>query len=432
MKYIDKHNVAISTILAFALLPLSGFATDMYLPSFPTMANIFNTSEESIQLTLVVFVVTSGIGQLFAGTFVDRFGRYRLGLVSLLIFALSSFAIALSRSIELVIVMRVIQGLAVAVIVVSKRAFFMDVHSGDKLKHYTSLFSIIWATAPIVAPFLGALLHEYFAWRSNFYFLGAATLILLLLELRFSGETIKMFHALNYKSLLKAYSTKLSNADFAMALAVIGLCFSNVITYNLASPFIIERIFQQSAVTTGNSSLLSGLAILAGGLISKATIRRRITDKLLIAGPFLIILPLVMLATMNYSPSMTSMIMIVLPLHIASGFTFNTFYTYAFTRFSTHAGIVSGLIGGSTFLITSAVTYSLSAVMTIETPIMLAFAYLAIQILLIAAITVFVLVRQNGALFTGSDSVVNTPFNEVSSDTRDVPVGMLRDEPITK
>jgi MFS transporter, DHA1 family, multidrug resistance protein len=31
-------NERISTLLAFALIPLSGFATDIYLPSMPSMA----------------------------------------------------------------------------------------------------------------------------------------------------------------------------------------------------------------------------------------------------------------------------------------------------------------------------------------------------------------------------------------------------------
>ena len=35
--YIKEKNQKIATILAFALIPLSGFATDIYIPSLPTM-----------------------------------------------------------------------------------------------------------------------------------------------------------------------------------------------------------------------------------------------------------------------------------------------------------------------------------------------------------------------------------------------------------
>ena len=38
MKGIKPQHRTISNFLAFALLPLSGFATDIYLPSLPGMA----------------------------------------------------------------------------------------------------------------------------------------------------------------------------------------------------------------------------------------------------------------------------------------------------------------------------------------------------------------------------------------------------------
>jgi hypothetical protein len=39
---------------------------------------------------------------------------------------------------------------ASAAIVVSKRSYFFDLFSDDKLKHYISPFSIIWSAAPIL------------------------------------------------------------------------------------------------------------------------------------------------------------------------------------------------------------------------------------------------------------------------------------------
>lgn len=385
MKQLSKNHVLISTILAFALIPLSGFATDIYLPSFPTMAKLFGTSQADIQLSLVVFIVSSGVSQLFVGSIVDSFGRYRLTLASLVIFAITCIVIALSSSITVVLAMRVLQGITVALIVVSKRAFIMDVHSGDKLKHYTSLFSIIWAMAPIVAPFLGGFLHHYFGWQSNFYFLAAATIILIALEIKYSGETIKEYHAFNFKSLVRTYGTKLSTPDFAMTLAILGFTYSMVMMYNLASPFIIEQVFDQSPVVTGNAALLSGLAILVGGLISKATINKSIFNKMKAATPLLVLFPLLLIVTMTYFQSLSLMITIVFLLHVVSGFTFNTFYAYAFGRFSTHAGIVSGLTGGGLYIITSVVSYTMTGLLRVQTPLMLGVGYAIVTMLILSA-----------------------------------------------
>lgn len=394
MKILKEHHLAISTLLAFAIIPLSGFATDIYLPSFPTMAVFFGTSQGDIQLSLVIFVISNGISQLFIGSLLDSFGRYRLGLTALIIFAVSCLVIAITHSLAVVLAMRVVQGVAVALMVVGKRAFFMDLYSGDKLKHYTSLFSIIWATAPITAPFIGGLLHHYFGWESNFYFLGGATLIILVLELVYGGETIKSFHPFKLRPLLKVYTSKLETADFSASLVILGLCFSMVILYNMASPFIIEQVFHQSAVTTGNCALLSGLAIMGGGLLSKSSLHRSLHTKMSVAGPLLLALSVLMIANLYYFPSLFSMMIIVIPLHAVSGFTFNTFYTYALGRFTANAGIVSGITGGGTYIITSLVSYALVSTLNMQNLVTLGLAYLTISGAITVSFILFTLAQR--------------------------------------
>lgn len=389
MNSLKKSHGIISTILAFALIPLSGFATDIYLPSFPTMAKLFGTSQADIQLSLVVFVVSGGIGQLFVGSLVDSFGRYRLNLVALLIFAASNFVVANAHSIEVLLSMRVIQGVTVALIVVSKRAFLIDLYSGDKLKNYTSMLTIIWATAPIAAPFIGGFLHEYFGWQSNFYFLGAVTLVLVALELLYSGETIKEYHPFNLSSLMQVYSAKLTTPDFVISIVILGLSFSLVMMYNMASPFIIEQVFDGSAITTGNCSLLSGMALLTGGMLSKSMINKPLVHKMRIVGPVLVGLPIVLIVLATYFPSLYLMMAIVLPLHLLGGFTFNSFYAYALGRFTTYAGITSGLTGAGNYIITSLLMFTMSNALHVDDVVTLGIGYLILATLLVLAFVLF-------------------------------------------
>ena len=189
MRIIKENHNGISTLLAFALIPLSGFATDVYIPSLPAMASHLNVPGTAVQLTLVIFMISSGLSQLFVGSLLDSFGRFWLNIGALIVFAAASFVIASSGNIYVIYLMRAIHGIAVATIVVSKRAYFIDIYSGEKLKHYVSLFSIIWASAPIVAPFIGGFLQAAFGWESNFYFLGIFTLVILVFDLIFGGES---------------------------------------------------------------------------------------------------------------------------------------------------------------------------------------------------------------------------------------------------
>src|SRR5690242_2759942 len=185
---IGEKNQGTATILALSLIPLSGLATDIYVPSLPQMAGNLGVSAASVQFTIAVFFISYGICQLIIGGVLDSFGRYRLNIASLFLFSIASFVIAFSKSIEVIYCMRAIHGITVATIVVGKRAYFVDVYSGEKLKHYTSLFSIIWSASPIIAPFLGGYLQTVFSWQSDFIFIGFFGLLMLILELIFSEE----------------------------------------------------------------------------------------------------------------------------------------------------------------------------------------------------------------------------------------------------
>ncbi|MEZ0131690.1 MFS transporter, partial [Flavobacterium sp. LBUM151] len=145
---------------------------------------------------------------------------------------------ALVPDIYVIYAMRIIQGIAIAFIVIAKRAYFVDLYSGEKLKGYISLFSIIWACAPIMAPFLGGYLEHSFGWKSNFYFLGGLSLLFLILELLYSGESLKYYHEFKLRSIAKTYSTILKSADFTLGIVILGICFGLVVVYSLSSPFI--------------------------------------------------------------------------------------------------------------------------------------------------------------------------------------------------
>jgi MFS transporter, DHA1 family, multidrug resistance protein len=297
--------------------------------------------------------------------------------------------IANSNSIALVLAMRVVQGITVALIVVSKRAFFMDVYSGDRLKQYTSMFSIIWAMAPIVAPFIGGFLHHYFGWESNFYLLGAVALTILIFELAYGGETIKNFQSFKLSSFVDAYSSKLSKPDFVLSLVILGLSYSMVMLFNMASPFIIQQVFHESAVTTGNTALLSGMAIMTGGILSRSFIHTSLNVKMNILGPLFFVLSGVMIASFAIIPGLYTVMVTVTLMHVASGFTFNMFFTYALNRFSSHAGIVSGLTGGGAYIVTSLMSFTLVGILDVENLMMLGVGYLILTVLLAISFTLF-------------------------------------------
>jgi MFS family permease len=381
MRIIKENHQGLSTILSFALIPLSGFATDIYLPSLPSMAGHLQVPNTAVQLSLVIFMISYGISQLFVGSLLDSFGRYKLGISALAVFMLASFAIALSHNIYLIYLMRIIHGITVALIVVGKRAYFVDIYKGDKLKHYTSLFSIIWASAPIIAPFIGGYLQAAFGWESNFYFLGFFALSLLVLELVYGGESLQHFHPFKAKSILNVYSSMLKTADFSLGLVILGLCYAMLLVYGMSSPFIIEHLFHHSPIVTGYCSLLSGVALMTGGIISKTLIKRPFTQKIIAALSLQLLLATAMIATSGYTTNLFVLMTFVLLLHLLGGFIFNNFFSYCLGRFSKNAGIASGITGGGMYIVTSIFSYSIVNTFSIKNQAVLGGAYLALVLL---------------------------------------------------
>jgi DHA1 family bicyclomycin/chloramphenicol resistance-like MFS transporter len=394
MKFIKENHHGITTVLAFALIPLSGFATDIYIPSLPAMATDLNVSNAAVQLSLLIFMVSSGSSQWFVGSLLDSFGRYRLGIAALLVFAFASFAIAMSHNINIIYVMRVIQGICVSLIVVGKRAYFMDIYSGEKLKHYTSMFSIIWATAPIAAPFLGGYLQAAFGWSSNFYFLGIATLILLVLELKYGGESLKHFHPFKMEPILKVYGSMIKTSDFSLGLVILALCYGMVIVHGMTSPFIIEHVFHHSAVVTGYCSLLSGLSIMIGGIISKSLINRPFTKKIVAALTIQAVAIIGMMISSGLGSNLYTLMAFTIVIHMVSGFVFNNLFAYCLGRFSKNAGIASGITGGSMYVLTSIFSYGIGSLLTIKTQTLLAEAYLVMALVLAIIFTLFTRARE--------------------------------------
>ena len=381
MKRYQQRYEKLATLSTFVLIPLSGLVTDVYLPSFPEMQRALHTDVAGIQLTLSCFLISYGLTMLVAGSVVDTWGRYRLVLASLLLFAGSNFAIATIHHIGFVYAMRILQGALTALIVVSKRAFLADIFTGSKLQRYTSMLTVIWALAPITAPFIGGYLQVWVGWTANFYFLGAYALLALLMEARFGGEAMVRFPAFRFKGQLAIYRRILRTADFTYGLVTLGISYSMVMLFGMSAPFIIEHELGLSPIVTGYCALISGFGLLCGGSIGRAFTEAPFTAKLRYATAAEWIVGLAMLATTNWIANVYSLMGFVFALHVASGFVYNVYFTHCLTRFPRNPGVAGGLTSGGSYLVTSLVSYALVSILPATDQGQLAVNYLILALI---------------------------------------------------
>jgi MFS family permease len=376
IKLLPEKNKSIATILAFALVPLSGLTTDIYLPSMPQMGIALNTSESNIQLTLMLFLVSYGVAQIVAGSLLDIFGRYRLSLLALFLFIIASLVIASTDSIWVIYVMRVIHGICVAFIAVAKRTLFVDIYEGAKQKNYLSIMTIVWSTAPIIAPFIGGYLEHAFGWRSNFYVLAGYGFLMLVLELIFSGETLKTRKKTPIKAIKNSYSEMLLKKDFRYGLMMLGVSYGTVMFYGLTGPFILEHELGYSSIVTGYVSLGLGLAWMTGGFIGKALISKSLLPKLRVANYIQFALIFIMMLTTPFFSNLFTITIFAFLIHIAAGFTFSIYFPYCLSRFPQYAATAGGLTGGITYVLTSFFSYGAAYLVQAKTQLGLGQGYL--------------------------------------------------------
>lgn len=153
---------------------LASLAMDVYLPVVPLMPTALRTSPALIQLTLSLYLLVLGLGQLVFGPLADRFGRRPIVLGGAAMFAVASCLLALANEGGAFLGLRIFQALGASAALVGMFATVRDVYA-DRPEGATiyGLFSAILAFVPAVGPILGAVVALTLGWRAIFLLLGA-------------------------------------------------------------------------------------------------------------------------------------------------------------------------------------------------------------------------------------------------------------------
>ena len=167
---------AVGRFVPTLLLLLTVFgpiSMDLYLPVLPALTVELDAATSVAQLTVTACLIGLALGQLIAGPLSDRFGRRIPLLVGLVAYVVTSAMCAVSPSIELLIVARVVQGLAGGVGIVIAQAAGRDLYSGGALIRFYGRLTVLAGLAAIVGPLIGGMLATVADWRGLFLFLAA-------------------------------------------------------------------------------------------------------------------------------------------------------------------------------------------------------------------------------------------------------------------
>lgn len=230
-------------ILLAALAMLGPFSVDTYLPAFPAIAAELRASELEIQQSLTAYMLSFSGMILWHGGLADSFGRRRVVLVALSIFAVGSLACALAQDVYSLWAFRMLQGISAGAGVVIGRAMIRDLYSGPQAARLLSMVTMIFSMAPAIAPIVGGWLVKLLDWRSIFAFLLAYTVVLWTACWRHLPETLPpaQRHPLNLEFLLKGYLRVFRSQRFYLKAGALACNFGGLFLYVAAAPVFIIR-----------------------------------------------------------------------------------------------------------------------------------------------------------------------------------------------
>lgn len=276
-----------SIALALGLITLLGpAAIDMYLPSLPVMATELGAPFSTMQLTLTVFLLAMGAGQLVFGPVIDAFGRRRPLLAAVLMFVASSLWAAAAGSVESLILARFLQGLAASLALVTAMSSVRDVTEGVAAAQLFALLMTIQGLGPVLAPAVGGLIGHSHGWRAVFVtlaLLGAVVLANCVLNL---GETLprEKRSALNMTGVLRTYLEIVSSARFILPGLSLALVFFFLFSYIGGASYVYQTSYGISSRDFGLLFGATGIAVLLGALGSAKLVTRFRIEVLALAG----------------------------------------------------------------------------------------------------------------------------------------------------
>src|SRR5215212_411713 len=171
---------ALHVLILGGLSAIGPLSTDMYLPALPALSHELPSTVSQAQLTLSAGILGLSLGQVLAGPSSDALGRRRPLLIGLVAFALASLLCIIAPSVEVLTVLRFVQGVAGAAGIAIGLAIVSDMYAGSVQARVFSLLMLVSGLAPIIAPVIGSQLLAFTSWRGIFVILALIGIVLLL------------------------------------------------------------------------------------------------------------------------------------------------------------------------------------------------------------------------------------------------------------
>lgn len=239
------------TFLVTILTMIGPFTIDTYLPAFESMEADFNVTRAFMTKTLGAYFLALGSSTLIWGALADTFGRKPVILLSVGSYVLASLALALASSYDQFMLFRIIQGLAIGGALISGRAMVRDVLETKDAQKVMAKAMMLFSVSPVIAPVLGGYLHDFFGWRSIFWFLACYGSMVFIYAFIVGKETLDKGNesSIRIKQVTSVYIRTLKNPHYMRLVLIFTGSFASFFIFIAGAPTIIFDILKFDATS---------------------------------------------------------------------------------------------------------------------------------------------------------------------------------------
>ena len=184
-----KRWTLIVTVLGSSIVFLDSAVVSVALPAIGREPRLFVDVLEGQNYIQYGYLLTLSAFLVLAGALSDYFGRRRLFVIGLVGFGATSLLCGIAPNIEILIVARLLQGAAGAILVPGSLAILTTNFEGEEQGRAFGIWAGASGVAPILSPFIGGLLVDEVSWRAIFLLNVPFILVAIWASLRYVKES---------------------------------------------------------------------------------------------------------------------------------------------------------------------------------------------------------------------------------------------------
>jgi EmrB/QacA subfamily drug resistance transporter len=174
-----------ATILASSMAFIDGTVVNVALPALQTS---LNATAADVQWVIESYALLLSALLLIGGSLGDHYGRRRVFLLGVVIFAVASGLCGFAANIHQLIASRALQGFGAALLVPGSLAIISNSFSEQERGSAIGVWSGFSAITTGIGPVLGGWLIEHVSWRAVFFINLPLALVVILISLRHVAE----------------------------------------------------------------------------------------------------------------------------------------------------------------------------------------------------------------------------------------------------